>query len=324
MRKAKGGFFLIKEARGFGATVDEARENALLNLNVSELEDIQFEIISLPKKKVLGVFGGSMAEVKAYIEIADKKQKPSSGKAPSKKKKVEAKKVDNKEASAKVESVKAEKIEKEPTVSDFGEAVSADEIPSDSNIGKAVSYIKTILNAFECKDIDIKVASKENASRILLNGDDVSVIIGRRGETLDAIQYLSSLAANNGGGHYKISINIGNYRERREETLINLANRISAQVLKTGKSRALEHMNPYERRIIHTAVQNIDGVVSNSFGEGKARRIVISLEGVEVKPPRNHDRRRNSNQRKSNSSVVSAPSREPKKDSDIPLYGKIN
>ena len=86
-------------------------------------------------------------------------------------------------------------------------------------------------------------------------------------------------------------------------------------------------MNPYERRIIHTAVQNIDGVVSNSFGDGVGRRVVISLEGVEVKPPRMNDNRRRSGRRAPQRTVkpaVSVPAREPKKDSDMPLYGKIN
>ena len=306
---------MIKEARGFGLTVDEARENAVNNLNVSELEDIQFDIITLPKKKTLGLFGGCEAEVRAYIEIPDKKQKNTENTKKTKKtEKPVLKKVEKEE--------KPKVVEK--TESDYGEAVSADQIPADSSVGKAIAYIKTVIDAFKCENITIKAASKENGSLITLEGEDVSVIIGRRGETLDALQYLASLVANNGGGHYRISINIGNYRERREETLIALAKRISAQVVKTGKSRTLEPMNPYERRIIHTTVQTIEGVVSNSFGEGNGRRIVISKEGEPVRPPRNNDRRRNNRSSKSSASTVSSPDREPKKDSDIPLYGKIN
>ena len=105
----------------------------------------------------------------------------------------------------------------------------------------------------------------------------------------------------------------------------NLAVRVSEQVLKTGRSRSLEPMNPYERRIIHTAVQEIDGVVSSSFGEGSGRRVVIGVEGGEMRPPRRprNDRDRRNAPRRSNT-VSSVPSREPKKDSDTPLYGKIN
>ena len=323
---------MVKEARGFGATIDEAKENAILELNASELEDIQFEVISMPKKKVLGIFGGSRAEVRAFVEVADKKVKahkkspakpqPQKNAPVAKKENANKKKAVENSAKEKVTEAKATVVKEEKALPDYGEPVSESEVSADSHAGKAIAYIRTVLSALNCKDIDIKVASRENASLILLNGEDLSVIIGRRGETLDALQYLTSLAANNGGGHYKISINIGNYREKREETLTNLAKKISAQVLKT------EPMNPYERRIIHTAVQAIDGVVSTSFGEGTGRRVVVSLEGAEVRPPRVNDRRRGGGRPRSRRPEVkasaTAPIREPKRDSDTPLYGKIN
>ncbi len=314
---------MIREAIGFGQSIEEAKEDALAKLGASELDDIQFDVITVPKKKVLGVFGGSMAEVKAYIETPDPK-------APKKAK--PEKKPQNKTKTEKIKQPKAEEPVKKETApkkeasSEYGPAVDEKEIDPDSNVSKAIAYIRTVLAAFNCGEVSIKVASKENASLITLDGEDLSIAIGRRGETLDALQYLSSLAANNGGGHYKISLNIGNYREKRAETLTNLANRISAQVLKTGKSRTLEPMNPYERRIIHTAVQEIEGVVSNSFGEGAGRRIVISLEGAQVRPPRNNDRRRGSrsSHHRSAKPTVTPVAREPKRDSDMPLYGKIN
>lgn len=324
---------MVKEARGFGNTIDEAKENAIANLNASDFDDIQFEVISMPKKKVLGLFGGKKAEVRAFVEVADKKPKKQNNKSKGKPEKAQRKeeatpaKPAKKEATTEKKAEPAPKTEEVREVSDYGEAVDASQIAPDSQAGKAVAYIKNILAAVGCNDITIKVASKENASLIHLDGEDLSIIIGRRGETLDSLQYLACLAANNGGGHYRISLNIGNYREKREETLINLAKRISAQVLKTGKSRTLEPMNPYERRIIHTAVQGIEGVVSNSFGDGAGRRVVISPEGVEVRPPRFNDRRRGGNRSsrpRSQSVTPSAPAREPKRDSDMPLYGKIN
>ncbi len=316
---------MVKEAIGFGNTIDEAKENAIAKLNVSELEDIQIDLIAMPKKKILGLFGGAKAQVRAYIEVADKKPKANHKKVQPKKEKPQ-----KAEAKPQKEAVVKEKVEEKPLkeLPEYGAPVDHTEISADSPAGKAVNYIKTILASVGCNEVDIKVQSRENASLIHLEGEDLSIIIGRRGETLDAVQYLASLAANNGGGHYKISLNIGNYRERREETLIALAKRISAQVLKTGKSRSLEPMNPYERRIIHTAVQGIDGVVSNSFGEGTSRRVVISVEGAEVRPPRFNDRRRGSSGRsrnaRPNNKVEAAPAREPKRDSDMPLYGKIN
>lgn len=307
---------MIKEARGFGSTIDEAREDAVAKLNAAADADLQFEVITFPKKKTLGLFGGSEAEVKVYIELPDEKPKKSSKKT--------EKKPAAKNTKAEKQPKKEEKAEEKEV--DMPKAVDADSLDKDSKAAKAVAYIRTILSALNCGEVKISVAEKENTAFISLDGEDLGVIIGRRGETLDALQYLSGLAANSGGGYYKVTLNIGNYREKREDTLRCLAKRISAQVIKTGKSRALEPMNPYERRIIHTAVQEIDGVVSGSFGEGSARRVVIGVEGQEIKPPRFDDRRRSSNRnrRSAKPAVSSAPAREPKRDSDIPLYGKIN
>ncbi len=315
---------MIKEAVGFGATIDEAKENAIKNLGAGELDDVQFDVVAFPKKKVLGLFGGAKAQVKAFIEVPDKKKnskKPQKAKA---KKESTVNKAPQK--NEKPEAVKQEAVVKSNQYNDYGEPVSESELAENSPAKRAVEYIKTVLAALKCEDIEIKVASRENASLIILDGEDISILIGRRGETLDALQYLASLAANNGGSHYKISLNIGSYREKREETLVALAKKIAAQVLKTEKSRTLEHMNPYERRIIHTTVQSIEGVVSKSFGEGSARRIVISKEGVPVRPPRTRDNRRNTSNRnqRAKAVTVASPDREPKKDTDIPLYGKIN
>ena len=181
---------------------------------------------------------------------------------------------------------------------------------------------------YACRMEQMKAAAKENAVLISLEGETVGIIIGHRGETLDSIQYLTSLAAsNNGGGYFKVTINIGNYREKREEALVNLAKRVSEQVIRTGRCRSLEPMNPYERRIIHTAVQEINGVVSNSFGEGTARRVVIGIEGGEMRPPRKNGRDFKDGGRRrapSKAAPASASNREPKKDNDAPLYGKIN
>lgn len=310
---------MIKEARGFGSTIDEAKENAILNLNASEDDDIQFEIITMPKKKTLGLFGGAKAEVRVYLELPDQKPK-------AKKKNTQKAKVQETEPQNAKKEEKTDKEEKIASSKEFGPLVSASEVDADSPAARAIAYLKPILKSLGCENIEFKVAGRENAALIELVCDDFGAIIGHRGETLDSLQYLASLAANNGGGYFKVSLNIGDYRKKREETLINLAKRISAQVLKTGKCRTLEPMNPYERRIIHTAVQAIDGVVSASFGEGIARRVVIGVEGKELRPMRNNPQRRDNRSRKprTQSNVVSAPAREPKKDSDIPLYGKIN
>lgn len=342
---------MIKEARGTGATVEEALENAVAALNAGDNDDIQHEIITLPQpKKLFGIIAAKPAEVRAYIEIPDEKPKKkhnnnkntNKNKQDNRQKAAESTpKVAEKKAEkpAKAEKpVKTEKVEKAPAVQksgvsdDYKDAVDASTISPDTPAGRAVAYLLDILTKLGCTEITAKVAEKENGAFIILDGEGLGVVIGHRGETLDALQYLAGLAANNGGGYYKVSLNIGNYREKREQTLVALAERVSEQVLRTGRSRALEPMNPYERRIIHTAVQGIDGVISNSVGEGSGRRVVIATEGSEIRAPRNdrggrggHSRSgRGGRDRKPSNTVATAPSREPKKDSDMPLYGKIN
>lgn len=305
---------MIKEARGYGLTIDEARENAIANLNANENEDIQFEVIATPKKKTLGLFGGSKAEVRVFVELPDEKPKKNTKKANV-----------QKSETVKKETVKKEKANN-PKENKSVEKIDASLLEAGSNAAKAVEYLKSILDNLGCKDITIKVAATENSAVIDLDGEGLGVIIGYRGETLDALQYLTSLAANNGGGNFKVKLNIGDYREKREQTLVSLAQRISEQVKTTGKSRRLEPMNPYERRIIHTTVQEIEGVVSVSFGEGTSRRVVIALEGEEIRMPRQNSNRRDNRSRRQRpqKTVSKTPTREPKKDTDIPLYGKIN
>ncbi len=321
---------MIKEAIGFGDTIDEAREDAALKLAAAEDADVQFEVVTFPKKKTLGLFGGCKAEVKAFIELPDIKPKHEKKKSEkSKAGKPAAERVKNNEP--KKAEKKAEENKKNDASKEYGEAVDVSELSADSRAAKAVEFLKPILKNLGCENITFKVAQRDNAALIDLQGDGLGAIIGHRGETLDALQFLAGLASNNGGGYYKVSLNIGNYREKREDTLTNLANRIAEQVLRTGKCRTLEPMNPYERRIIHTAVQSIEGVTSASFGEGINRRVVIGKEGTELKPLRNRDDRRGGRRddrrrgdRRPSNRVEVVPNREPKKDSDIPLYGKIN
>ena len=100
--------------------------------------------------------------------------------------------------------------------------------------------------------------------------------VGRRGETLDALQYITSLVANHGEEPYiKVTVNTGNYREKREKTLEILGRKLAFKAIKTGRKTSLEPMNPYERRIIHTAVQKVNGAISWSEGENAARHVVI-------------------------------------------------
>ena len=287
---------MIKEAYGEGLTVEEAKENAILALNARPDDDIQFDVVEMPKQRVLGLFGGKLAKVRAFVELPDlkpqKKQRNdrnNKGKKQDKKNKNTAPAADKKQVSKEYEN-----------------AVAAAEIEKDTPAGRALAYVQNVIGHLGCENVEIKVILRENGATFVLSGDGLGVVIGRRGETLDSLQYLASLAANSGSGYYKVSLDIGNYRERREKTLVSLAKRVSAQVIATSRSKSLEPMNPYERRIIHTAVQEIDGVTSGSVGEGSSRRVVISpVKGAAKKE--------------------AAPVREVKKDAEsAPLYGKIN
>ncbi len=162
----------------------------------------------------------------------------------------------------------------------------------------AAEYIKSIL-----KNMDISTSLKtteiEGGASIEIDGDGIGTIIGRRGETLDAIQYLASMVCNkNDKEYYRISIDSCGYRERRKETLEELAAKISKNVIKNGRSTALEPMNPYERRIIHSAVSAIEGVNSRSVGDEPYRKVIISStvkrpEGQGDRPFRNNSNRDN-------------------------------
>lgn len=351
---------MIKEAIGTGATVEEALENAIATLGAGDNDNIQHEIITLPKEKFLGLFGGRAAEVRVFVEMPDEKPKKKNNNKNINRNKNENRQKNNQNAAKPVEKkpekavnkteaptkqenqnpAKTEKVaESAPVttaVDEYANAVDSTEIAPDSSAGRAVAYLFDILSKLGCTNITAKVAERANGALIIIDGDGLGVVIGHRGETLDALQYLAGLSANSGAGYYKVSLNIGSYREKREQTLNALASRVSEQVIRTGRSRALEPMNPYERRIIHTAVQGIEGVISNSVGEGASRRVVIATEGSDIQAVKNeHSGRRgrhsgrggrsgHGRDRKPSNTVATVPSREPKKDSDMPLYGKIN
>lgn len=140
----------------------------------------------------------------------------------------------------------------------------------------AAEYIKSILF---CMDIEagLEITENEDGAVIDITGDTTGAVIGRRGETLDAIQYLASMAANRSDKeYYRITLDSCGYREKRKAILEDLARKISKTVLRTGRTSTLEPMNPYERRIIHAAVSEIEGVTSKSIGEEPYRKVVIS------------------------------------------------
>ena len=292
---------MIKEAIGVGSTLEAAKEDAIAQLNAREDDDIQFEVLEQPSKKILGLFGSTPAKVRVYIELPDPKPRNEKAKKPAKKAEKE-KKVNKPE-----QKVAAPKKAEEDN---WPEAVTIDKLEKGSKAEVACTYLLSVLEGLGCKDVKLTAAVRENGAKVTIEGEDMGVAIGRKGETLDALQHLTSLSANAGkGGYFRVFLNIGDYRQKREQTLIALAHKVADQVKRTGRSRSLEPMNPYERRVIHTAIQEINGVISASSGEGSNRKVVVSLE-------------KGARTQRSNTAPKSDLA--PKKDSDIPLYGKIN
>lgn len=158
----------------------------------------------------------------------------------------------------------------------------------------AVEYLRTILGHMGVTDVTFTVKEEENGALISISGEDVGFIIGHRGETLDALQYLAGLVSNHvDNSYYRVTLDIGNYREKRRETLEVLGRKIAAKAVRTGRNTSLEPMNPYERRIIHTAVQTVEGAKSWSEGEDLGRHVVIGpIEGERPQPQRRPKGRR--------------------------------
>ncbi len=318
---------MIKEAIGVAPTIEEARKMAIDNLHAPIDADVKVEIVTFPKKKILGLFGGADAQVKASYDDGVKEapvKEVKKEQAPKKKvesktqaKKETPKKEVKKEAPKKETKKDAPKKEKTPEV-DLSN-IEAKETP-------ATQYLKSILNGMGFNDVT--VTAKETDEDIyfeIVSEEDYGNIIGRRGETLDALQYLTRLFVNRSEDNNKrVALNVGDYRKRREETLRGLAKRQASKVTKYGRSSALEPMNPYERRIIHTAIQEIDGVTSHSVGEGDRRRVVITPEGGEKRGNYRNDRRGNRERRAPYVPETPKEPREKKIDAaSSSLYGKI-
>ena len=140
----------------------------------------------------------------------------------------------------------------------------------------AVDYLREVITLMGVENVTFSAVQKGEATIIRLDGEKLGALIGRRGETMESLSYLASLVANRLEGDYiKLGLDVAGYRDKRESDLTALAQRIGAKVRKTGRSFAMEPMNPYERRIIHSAIGKMEGVRSESKGEGRDRRVVI-------------------------------------------------
>ena len=149
-------------------------------------------------------------------------------------------------------------------------------IEENAKVKAAVDYLKDVIEKMGVQDVKFSAVQKGEATIIRLDGEKMGALIGRRGETMESLSYLASLVANRLEGDYiKLGLDVAGYRDKRESDLTALAQRIGAKVRRTGRSFAMEPMNPYERRIIHSAIGKMEGVRSESKGEGRDRRVVI-------------------------------------------------
>lgn len=257
-------------------TVEEAKELAAKEFGVSA-DEIEFDILEQPRKTLFGGLKGE-ARVNAVYEPAAEEPK---------------KRVFEDEANDKAPAAGA--AEKTEDVSDENGDDGEEKLPDDFDISKslkvkaAIEYLTAVLRALGLDNFTITPEKRGGNVVLDIKGEKLGVVIGKRGETLDSLQYLTILASNRTEESFcRISLDCNGYRDKRRETLDALARKTSAKVIKQGRKIALEPMNPYERRIIHSCVAEIEGVSSRSTGSEPYRKVVIYAD----KPKFDSNRRR--------------------------------
>lgn len=316
---------MIKEYIATGKTIEEAIAAAKAGLNAPAkfLLDVHTEVLESPRKKILGLFGGADAKVRAYYDDGVKEKKAKKDRKPTNGKQSQAKQKPQKKEQAKKSAAENKAPKKDAPKPEVKAEVKKD-FPAKVDVEYAKAYLAEIVKGLDVDNAGIEASYAEGLITMELSCEDFGIIIGRRGETLDAVQYLVSLAMKKHEGTYvRVAINVGDYREKRAETLRHLAKKNSAYVLRTKRRYTFEPMNPYERRIIHTAVQEIEGVESRSIGYNQDRRVVIEPVGGAVKPSRGASHRGSRGDRPKATTTAPADYT-PKADrADLPKFGKI-
>ena len=259
---------MIKYLEKSGRTMEEAIAAALAELGLSE-EEISVEVLERAKSGFLGI-GAQPAVIRVSYEVPDEPAKKESASAPKKEeKKPEPKKAEEKKSEKKPEPKKAEP--KKPAEK---KAAPVDETEEFAAVRSFVSGLMERMGV----EADIDISRRDNGGiNVKLSGSGMGAIIGRRGETLDAIQHLTNYVVNRDSDkHMHISVDAENYRAKREESLTKLAEKMAEKAIKYKRSMALEPMNSYERHVIHTALQNYEGVTTSSTGVEPNRRVVVS------------------------------------------------
>lgn len=267
----------MREIITTGKTVEEATEKALLELGVAE-EEVTIEVLELPQKKFLKTIP---AKIRATVDAEDDSDfveetvVPAAAPAPVS---------PVQEAAPAPQAASATPAASEKAAPSAQPAAHANanvqetpiDLEQEPRLATAAAYLREICTKMGVSDLTITAVRQEETVVLKVDGPGAGSLIGRRGETMESLGYLTGLVANRAEGDYmKLSLDINNYRAKREANLVALAKRIAAKVAKTNRSQTLEPMNPYERRIIHSAVSEIEGVRSESVGEGIRRRVCI-------------------------------------------------
>lgn len=294
---------MIRTQEATGKTVDEARAKACALLGVqAEDMNVSYEVLEMPQKT--GFLGLKLTPAKVRVSV----EEPDAPKAPEAPAAAETpaaapveEKVEAPAAPAAEEAAPAEepKAEEAAPVAEAAPAEEAEEvevpinIEENSKVKAAVEYLQEVITRMGVNDVTFSAVQKGEATIIRLDGEKLGALIGRRGETMESLSYLASLVANRLEGDYiKLGLDVAGYRDKRESDLTALAQRIGAKVRKTGRSFAMEPMNPYERRIIHSAIGKMEGVRSESKGEGRDRRVVIYSTAPDAQTDNTYGERR--------------------------------
>ena len=296
---------MIRTQEATGKTVDEARANACAKLGVQADDiNVSYEVLEMPQKT--GFLGLKLtpAKVRVTVEEADPvpaapvvEEKAAPAPVAAEPKAEEKTPVEEAPAAPAAEEAPAA----QPVEEAAAEAAAAEgeevEVPinieENNKVKAAVDYLREVIARMGVENVTFSAVQKGEATIIRLDGEKLGALIGRRGETMESLSYLASLVANRLEGDYiKLGLDVAGYRDKRESDLTALAQRIGAKVRKTGRSFAMEPMNPYERRIIHSAIGKMEGVRSESKGEGRDRRVVIYSTAPDAQTDNTYGERR--------------------------------
>ena len=319
---------MIRSKEATGKTVEEARAAACAALGVSEDDlNVSYEILEMPQSTGLIFKKKTPAKVRVTVEEEDAAPEKPAVKAAVKPEKAEMAKpaesaepaepaqpaqpaekpAQPKKSAPKEQSKEQSRAEQpKPAAAVTAAPAAVDETPvpidieSNPKVKAAVEYLKEIVALMGVEDVAFSAIQKGEATIIRLDGDKMGALIGRRGETMESLSYLASLVANRMEGDYiKLGLDVAGYRGKRENDLTALAQKIGQKVRRSGRCFSMEPMNPYERRIIHSAISQMEGLRSESKGEGKDRHVVIystepgaQTEVYERRPRGGRDNRR--------------------------------